>query len=167
MRVRAALGATVASITVLVLGWQAGQHPSGPAALTALPAGTSSSAGAPGGAAPAAGTPAPAAGTPSAATTAPSAAAANGTFTGTVTQTQYGPVQVAITVTGGKLSGVTALQLTNADRRSVSISNRAEPILRQEVLAAGSAKVSMVSGATYTSQAYLSSLQSALDQAGI
>jgi uncharacterized protein with FMN-binding domain len=80
--------------------------------------------------------------------------------------TRFGNVQVQVTVAGGTITDLTALQLTDSDGRSVQISNRAAPILRQEVLASQSANVANVSGATYTSQAYLSSLQSALDQAG-
>ena len=76
-------------------------------------------------------------------------------------------MQVQVTVSGGSITDVTALQLTNADGRSVQISNRAAPILRDEVLASQSAQVSNVSGATYTTQAYLESLQFALDQAGL
>jgi uncharacterized protein with FMN-binding domain len=76
-------------------------------------------------------------------------------------------VQVRLTVSGGKITDVTALHLTDADGRSVQISNRAAPVLHDEVLASQSAKVSNVSGATYTTRAYLSSVQSALDQAGL
>ena len=60
---------------------------------------------------------------------------------------------------------VTALQLPDGDPRSSQISQYAEPYLRQSVLQAQSAAIDMVSGATYTSQAYAQSLQSALDQA--
>jgi len=74
-------------------------------------------------------------------------------------------MQVAIVVSGGKITDVKALQLTNQGGRSVQISNYAAPILRKEVLAAQSAKVNSVGGATYTSEGYLTSLQSALDQA--
>jgi uncharacterized protein with FMN-binding domain len=95
-----------------------------------------------------------------------SASTADGTWTGQTVQTRFGPVQVQVTISGGAITEVTALQLTNHDGKSVAISNRAAPILRQEVLSAQSAQVSNVSGATYTTQAYLSSLQSALDQAG-
>ena len=78
----------------------------------------------------------------------------------------HGPVGVFEEFAGGALTDVTALQLTNPDGRSVQISNSASPILAQEVLSSQSAQVSNVGGATYTSQAYLQSLQSALDQAG-
>ena len=80
--------------------------------------------------------------------------------------TRFGDVKVQVTISGGTISDVTALQLTDDDGRSVSISNRAAPILRDEVLQAQSASVSFVGGATYTSAAYLQSLQAALDSAG-
>jgi uncharacterized protein with FMN-binding domain len=88
-----------------------------------------------------------------------------GTFAGSTVQTRFGPVQVEIVVADGKITNVKALQLTNDGGRSVQISNYAAPILRKEVLSAQSANVSSVGGATYTSEAYLSSLQSALDKA--
>ena len=91
----------------------------------------------------------------------------DGTFVGTVQSTRYGNVQVQVVVVGGTITDVVALHLTDDGGRSVQISNRAAPILRGEVLAAQSANVSNVSGATYTTQAYLLSVQSALDQAGI
>jgi uncharacterized protein with FMN-binding domain len=74
-------------------------------------------------------------------------------------------MQVEIIVAGGKITDVKTLQLTNQGGRSVQISNYAAPMLRKEVLAAQSAKVSSVGGATYTSDGYLSSLQAALDKA--
>ncbi|MBN9607182.1 MAG: FMN-binding protein [Actinomycetales bacterium] len=75
-------------------------------------------------------------------------------------------MQVQVTISGGQITDVTALQITGPERRSVQISNAAVPMLRQEVLSAQSANVSMIGGATYTSAGYLRSLQSALDQAG-
>lgn len=93
--------------------------------------------------------------------------AADGTFVGSVQSTRYGTVQVQVVVSAGKITDVVALHLTDKGGRSVQISNQAAPILRSEVLAAQSAKVSNVSGATYTTKAYLLSLQSALDQAGL
>jgi len=92
--------------------------------------------------------------------------ATDGTYVGTTVSTRFGDVQVQVTISGGAITDVTALQLTDHEGRSVQISNRAAPILRDEVLQAQTASVSMVSGATYTSAAYLQSLQSALDQAG-
>ncbi len=84
---------------------------------------------------------------------------------GAVVNTQYGQVQVRIVVTGGRLADVTALHLTDSSGRSVAISAQAAPILRQEALTARSAKIDVVSGATFTSEAYIRSLQSALDAA--
>jgi uncharacterized protein with FMN-binding domain len=74
-------------------------------------------------------------------------------------------VQVRIVVTGRRLTDVTALHLTDSSSRSVSISAYAAPILRREALAAQSARIDTVSGASYTSQGYQQSLQSALDLA--
>lgn len=88
-----------------------------------------------------------------------------GSFTGTVAQTQYGPVQVRVTVTGGQLTDVTALQLPKTEARSLDIDRTAVPTLRQEALKAQSANINAVSGATYTSQGYKTSLQAALDAA--
>jgi uncharacterized protein with FMN-binding domain len=96
---------------------------------------------------------------------APAVKLADGTYSGSSVPTRYGDVQVEITVAGGKISDVKPLQLTNAEQRSVDISNQAAPILRSEVLAAQSANVATVSGATYTTQGYLGSLQSAIDKA--
>ncbi|TFD83132.1 FMN-binding protein, partial [Cryobacterium fucosi] len=101
-----------------------------------------------------------------AAAPAPAPAAPSGTVDGSVVHTRFGPVQVSVTIANGTVTEVTALQLTNDGGRSVMISNRAAPILRNEVLAAQSAQVQNVSGATYTTNGYLTSLQAALDAAG-
>jgi uncharacterized protein with FMN-binding domain len=76
-------------------------------------------------------------------------------------------MQVEIVVSNGKITDVKALQLTNQDPRSVQISGAAAPVLRQEALSAQSAKIDTVSGATYTSDGYLGSLQSAIDKANL
>jgi uncharacterized protein with FMN-binding domain len=88
-----------------------------------------------------------------------------GTFTGTVAQTQYGPVQVRITVTGGRMTDVAAVQLPRTEARSLDIDKTAVPAMRQEALNVQSANIHAVSGATYTSQGYKTSLQAALDAA--
>jgi uncharacterized protein with FMN-binding domain len=95
------------------------------------------------------------------------AAKAGGTYAGSVVQTRFGAVQVQITVNAGAITDVTALQLTDDDRKSIQISNRAAPLLRTEVLAAQSADVQTIGGATITSDAYLSSLQAAIDAANL
>jgi len=94
-------------------------------------------------------------------------AAVSGTFPGSSVSTRYGSVQVQIVVVAGKITDVVALHLTDQGGRSVQLSNKAAPILRSEVLKAQSAKVTSVSGATYTTDAYLTSLQAAIDKAGI
>jgi uncharacterized protein with FMN-binding domain len=85
---------------------------------------------------------------------------------GTRLSTRYGPVQVELTVSGGKIVNITALALPTGGR-SGRISSFAAPILASEALSAQSASIDLVSGATYTSSAYARSLQAALDQAGI
>ena len=101
------------------------------------------------------------------ATAAPAAgtALANGTDTGSVVQTRFGPVQVQVTIAGGKITDVTALQLPSDRQRSAEISGIVGPMLQSEALTAQSAQIDLISGATYTSDAYAQSLQSALDQA--
>jgi uncharacterized protein with FMN-binding domain len=87
------------------------------------------------------------------------------TVTGDVAQTIWGPVQVQLTVKGGTITGVKILQYPNGNPRDVEIAQYALPILMNETTAKQSAQIDMVSGATYTSEGYLQSLQSALDQA--
>jgi uncharacterized protein with FMN-binding domain len=149
VRKRAVIASVVASIGVLLVGWQLGST----AFDTATPTTSATAAGS-----------GPA--TPSATQTPARTAPSDGTYAGSVADTPFGSVQVQVTISGGAITDVTALRLTNAGGRSVQISNRAAPLLRQEILASRSAHVGNISGATYTSRGYLSSLQSALDAAG-
>jgi uncharacterized protein with FMN-binding domain len=87
--------------------------------------------------------------------------------TGTAADTRWGPVQVQITVADGSITDVAVVQYPNSNGKDKDINARALPILIQETLKAQSAKIDMVSGATYTSDGYVTSLQSALDQAGL
>ena len=89
------------------------------------------------------------------------------TVTGETAQTQWGPVQVQITVTGGKITDVTPVQYPNGNGRDQEINSYALPVLAQEALAAQSANIDHVSGATVTSDGYVQSLQSAIDQANL
>ncbi len=82
---------------------------------------------------------------------------------GSTIQTQFGPVQVQISVQGTKIISATALQ-TPQGGRSSQINQQAVPYLVQETLAAQSANIQGVSGATYTSDAWVQSLQSALSK---
>ena len=81
-------------------------------------------------------------------------------------QTRFGPVDVAVTVAGGKITAVDFVAAPSDRARSREISSQAEPLLRSEALSAQSAAVNLLSGATYTSDGFAQSLQSALSQAG-
>jgi uncharacterized protein with FMN-binding domain len=115
--------------------------------------------------------------TPAATTTAATAAATtattttttsstykDGTYTGNAVSEPWGAFQVQVTISGGKITGVTVVQ-SPSDGHSSSINSRAVPVLTQAAIAAQSAGINMVSGATWTSSSYITSLQSALDQA--
>jgi uncharacterized protein with FMN-binding domain len=110
------------------------------------------------------GTAAPSSDAGAAATTPASGGYTDGTATGSVVSTRFGDVQVEVTISGGAIADVTALRLPDRDGRSQRIASVAEPILREEALTAQSAAIDLLSGATYTSEAYAHSLQSALDQ---
>jgi uncharacterized protein with FMN-binding domain len=89
------------------------------------------------------------------------------TITGDAAGTRYGPVQVKITVTNGKVTAAQAVDYPVNDPRDQEINSYAIPQLNSEALAASSAQIDAISGATYTSEGYITSLQSALDKAGL
>jgi uncharacterized protein with FMN-binding domain len=91
-------------------------------------------------------------------------AAAKQTVTGNSVGTPYGPVQVRVTSTGGRISNVDILQAPWSNGVDQQINGYSLPILIQETIKAQSATIDMVSGASYTSHGYVTSLQSALDQ---
>ena len=123
---------------------------------------TSRAATAPASSAPATKAPTQAPSTPAApATSAP--AGKSGTFTGATSNTQYGPVDVTVTLSNGKITNASG----SLEGQGDSIGQNALPVLNGEAVSAQSASISAVSGASYTSQGYIQSLQSALDQAGI
>lgn len=95
-----------------------------------------------------------------------SVAPASRTVAGQAVQTRYGVVQVQVVLAGKTIQNVSFLQLTADDPRSADINSQAGPILLQQTMQAQGANIDGVSGATYTSEGYLQSLQSALDQAG-
>ncbi|MES2169964.1 MAG: FMN-binding protein [Actinomycetota bacterium] len=164
MRTRAALGGIFASAAVLGIGWQFGHAAAASFAAQENASTASSSTTSSPSATPSVSPTSTPSATPSA--SAPAAAsAASGTYTGASESTPFGNVQVQIVVSAGKITDVKALQLTDQGGRSVEISNYAAPILRSEVLKAQSAKVQNVSGATYTTEGYVSSAQSAIDKA--
>ena len=84
---------------------------------------------------------------------------------GQVITTPFSVIQVGVTLTDGRLTAVRTLALTGDGAHTQALNARAEPILRREALRAGSARIDVVSGATYTSEAYARSLQSALMRA--
>lgn len=143
------------------------------AAATALPAATAvdllaraSAAGSPVALGPAASGGVALGGSPAAAATAtPSAGAGtgggSGTYTGTAEQNRYGTVQATLAVSGGTITNV-IIAAPQDNPRSASINSYAVPILVSETLQAQSATVNAVSGATYTSESYITSLQAAL-----
>ncbi|MFG3320257.1 FMN-binding protein [Streptomyces sp. NPDC048171] len=89
--------------------------------------------------------------------------AGSGTVTGDAADTQYGPVQVRLTVSGGKITGAEAVQAPKGGQ-SDQVTADAVPKLNQAAVSAGTADIDAVSGATYTSAGYVKSLQSALDK---
>ncbi|MEI9906701.1 MAG: FMN-binding protein [Actinomycetota bacterium] len=86
-----------------------------------------------------------------------------GIFTGTAVDVSYGTIQVQITVVDGKMTDVVALQSPKG--RSASFSKYAIPVLKEQTLAAQSAKIQGATGASYTSFGWKTSLQAALNEA--
>jgi uncharacterized protein with FMN-binding domain len=167
VRIRAAVSAALASAGILLAGWQSGAHvaETGNTAATSAAASSGTASGSSSGTG-GSNIYGPSGSTGSSGTAGSTGAAAQaGTFAGTAVPTRFGTVQVQITVQAGAITDVTALQLTDNDRKSVQISNRAAPLLRAAVIKAQSAQVQTISGATVTSAAYLTSLQGALDAA--
>ena len=92
-------------------------------------------------------------------------ATAAGTFTGDSVMTRWGAVQVEITVADGRITAVDAVEYPQENPRDRQINAYALPVLAQEATQAQSADIDVVSGATVTSDGYIQSLQSAIDQA--
>lgn len=172
MSTRARAAALLASSGVLGLGWGVSTA-NGTLVLTspaaaASPTTTTASDGGTGTWAPTASTPTASetdtqASTTTAGTT--DAALADGTYIGETVTHHYGSVTVTVTISGGRISALSEQIVEDGDRKSSMINSRSIPVIRDEIVAANSAQVSTVSGATYTTGAYLSSLQSALDKA--
>lgn len=91
--------------------------------------------------------------------------ASSGTFTGTTATHRFGSVTVTVTLVDGQITDLSEDVVSDGDHHSDRINDQAIPMIRSEVLAANSADVATIGGATYTTEAYLTSLQSALDQA--
>jgi uncharacterized protein with FMN-binding domain len=106
--------------------------------------------------------------TPSASSSSPSqssGSSATKTYDGDAVMTRYGNVQVEITVAGGKITKADVLQVPWESGRDQEINSYAVPVLNSEAVQTQSSNIDMVSGATFTSQGYIQSLQSAIDQA--
>lgn len=88
----------------------------------------------------------------------------NGTAAGALEQYGYGELNVTVTVSGGHITAVNVPTLKTADSYSQQIAVQVIPMLRSEVLKAQSTKIYAITGATYTSEAYATSVQSALDK---
>lgn len=153
-------GLSTLSALVLLFGYStstSGPATSAPPSLTSTPPVSSS------------GTTSPTQGSTGSApaTSATSAASARKTVTGSVAQTQWGPVQVQLRVRNGRITKVSVVQYPNGNGNDQAINSQALPILTQETVDSQSANIDMVSGATVTSDGYVESLQSALDRAGL
>ncbi|HZU75715.1 MAG TPA: FMN-binding protein, partial [Dehalococcoidia bacterium] len=107
----------------------------------------------------------PGGGTPTASPTPAPAGLKNGAFTGQDFPNQFGDVQVQVIVSGGRITDVKPLQYPTDRPQSAYISSQAIPMLHDEVLQAQSAQIDIIGGATFTSESYAQSVQSALSQA--
>jgi uncharacterized protein with FMN-binding domain len=171
-----ATAGTVAGLALL-LGYKSSgpikaqkvQLGSGQSAAATVPPASSSSTGAqstPSTAPPATGAPATTTPATSPTTAAPTTSAAQRTYTGPDVTYFYGDIEVSVTLQGGKILNV-SVPLNNAiDGRSQQINSYAVPVLEQEVVSAQGLNINAVSGATFTSDAFAQSLQSALSRAG-
>ena len=169
MRARSAFLAGAGSAAIIAIGWQSGLG----ALAQNLPTSQAMASGTTGSASTSTATATPSATASASASASASSSAAtatsttykDGTYTGSVIATRFGNSQVKVIISGGKITDVVVLQRQQVDQKSNQISASAVVTLKTKVLAAQSAKVSNISGATYSTQGYLQSLQSALDQA--
>ena len=105
--------------------------------------------------------------TPGSTSTSTTTAAGTRTALGADVQYRYGELELQVTATGGRITNVQPAIATAFDPRSSQVNSYAEPLLQSQTLQAQSANINGVSGATFTSQAYVQSLQAALDKLGI
>jgi uncharacterized protein with FMN-binding domain len=143
-------GATIVGVT-WIAGYKIESHPTGVAA--APPSRPTATPTEPSPTATASGSPSPSPTTP------------NGTFTGIDSPNRFGDVQVRVVISNGRITDVQSIQMPFDRARSEYISQVAGPMLRSEVLQAQSAQIDIISGATYTSESYAQSVESALQQA--
>ncbi|MFJ2863241.1 FMN-binding protein [Kitasatospora sp. NPDC087314] len=170
MRRAVVTSAATAAGVVLLLSLKP-HDAAGPTPVISSTGGSGSSSGAAAGSAGAASGASDASAAPSGSASAPAASGAGGAggtrkVTGDAVNTRYGPVQVEVTLAGSRITAVDVVKYPTEDRRDRAINSTALPLLNQEAIAAQSAQVDVVSGATFTSDGYVRSLQSALDRAG-
>ncbi|MFJ9844425.1 FMN-binding protein [Kitasatospora sp. NPDC101155] len=164
MRRAVVTGAATAAGVVLLLSLKPHQA-AGPAPVISSGAGSS---GSDSGSASTSGAGSGSTGAASAPSAAPAPASSGGTtrkISGDTVNTRYGPVQVQVTLAGSRITTVDVVKYPNEERRDREINSGALPVLNQEAISAQSARIDVVSGATYTSDGYVRSLQSALDRA--
>jgi uncharacterized protein with FMN-binding domain len=159
-----AFGSTVAGL-ILLLSFRSHSGTAASAGVSAAGTSSGSSSTAPTAPATPAASPSATGGMGSGGTTSGGTASGAKVITGDVVNGPYGPSQVAITLSGDKITKVTVLQHTDDGSNSQEIDGNALPKLTAETLTAQSAKIDAVSGASYTSAGYIKSLQSALDKA--
>lgn len=161
MSTRAKIASAAVSAGVLLIGWQASVHGSVTSSATTSSGTTATSQPSSSATATHPTTAAP----PNSATAGQATGGyIDGTYTGSAYSNEFGSWTVTVTIADGQITDVTA-STTAQDRRSQGINTQAVPRLRTQVLTAQSAHVDTISGATLTSKSYLSSLQSALDEA--
>ena len=96
-----------------------------------------------------------------------SGSSASGTYTCDAVSTRFGDVEVEITVEDGQITESRVTQVPWDDHKDQEINAYAVPVLNEEAVDAQNADIDMVSGATYTSEGYIQSLQSAIDRANL
>lgn len=161
MSTRAKIASAAVSAGVLLIGWQASVHGSVTSSATTSSGTTATSQPSSSATATHPTTAAP----PNSATAGQATGGyIDGTYTGSAYSNEFGSWTVTVTITDGQITDVTA-STTAQDHHSQGINTQAVPRLRTQVLSAQSAHVDTISGATLTSHSYLSSLQSALDEA--
>ena len=165
MSTRAKIASAAVSAGVLLIGWQASVHGSVASSATTSSGTTATSQPSSSATHPTTAAPSSQAALPNSATAGQAAGGyIDGTYTGAAYSNEFGSWTVTVTITDGQITDVTA-STTAQDHHSQGINTQAVPRLRTQVLSAQSAHIDTISGATLTSHSYLSSLQSALDEA--
>ncbi len=165
MSTRAKIASAAVSAGVLLIGWQASVHGSVTSSATTSSGTTATSQPSSSATHPTTAAPSSQAALPNSATAGQAAGGyIDGTYTGAAYSNEFGSWTVTVTIADGQITDVTA-STTAQDHHSQGINTQAVPRLRTQVLTAQSAHVDTISGATLTSKSYLSSLQSALDEA--